>query len=88
MKHVSHFMSLELQATSKQVQQEQLKELIKSLLEGSPKKLWEDKKMQFDYLEGVILLDSDEAEELIPSHITTQDQLNEWKQADISEAEM
>lgn len=41
MKHVSHSMSLESQATSKQVQQEQLEELIKNLLEGSPKKLWE-----------------------------------------------
>jgi predicted DNA-binding mobile mystery protein A len=42
MKHVSHSMSLESQATSKQAQQEQLEELIKNLLEGSPKKLWEE----------------------------------------------
>ena len=42
MKHVAHSMSLELQTTSKPAQQEQLEEQIKNLLEGSPKKLWEE----------------------------------------------
>lgn len=43
--------------------------------------------MQFDYPEGATPLDPDEVEGLIPNHITTQTQLNEWEQANILEAE-
>lgn len=39
--NVVHSMSLEDQTTSKEQQQEQLKEIVKDLLEGPPKKLWE-----------------------------------------------
>jgi Fic-DOC domain mobile mystery protein B len=44
-------------------------------------------KMQFDYPDGATPLDPDETEGLIPNHITTQTQLNEWEQANILEAE-
>lgn len=44
--------------------------------------------MQFDYPDGATPLDPDEAEGLIPNHITTQAQLNEWEQSNILEAEM
>lgn len=42
MGRVAHSMSLEAQSVSKDQQNEQMEELIKSLLEGSPKKLWEE----------------------------------------------
>ena len=41
----------------------------------------------FDYPLGATPLESDEAEGLIPIHITTQSQLNEWEQYNIIEAE-
>ena len=37
--------------------------------------------------EGATPLDPDEAEGLLPSHITTRDELNEWEQANILRAE-
>lgn len=39
------------------------------------------------YPEGATPLDPDEANGLIPQHITTQNQLNEWEQVNILEAE-
>lgn len=35
------------------------------------------------YSEGATPLDLDEAAGLIPAHITTQSQLNEWEQSNI-----
>ncbi|CAN5340203.1 mobile mystery protein B [soil metagenome] len=39
-----------------------------------------------DYQAGQTPLDADEAGQLIPRHIATQDQLNEWEQANIVDA--
>ncbi len=44
--------------------------------------------MKFEYPVGATPLDLDEAIGLIPNHITTQSELNEWEQANILEAEM
>jgi len=41
--------------------------------------------MDFDYAPGATPLDPDEAAGLIPRHITTQGELNEWEQANILE---
>lgn len=41
----------------------------------------------FEYPPGATPLDPDEANGLIPAHITTQGQLNEWEQANLLEAE-
>jgi len=41
----------------------------------------------FEYPPGATPLDPDEIEGLIPKHITTQGQLNEWEQLNILEAE-
>ena len=41
----------------------------------------------FDYPTGATPLDPDEAEGLIPGHIATQGQLNEWELANILEAQ-
>lgn len=43
--------------------------------------------MKFDYPEGATPLEHDEIKNLIPLHITTQDQLNEWEQKNILCAE-
>ena len=43
--------------------------------------------MEFTYAEGATPLDPDEAHDLIPTHITTSDQLNEWEQANILQGE-
>ncbi len=43
--------------------------------------------MKFVYPEGATPYNQDDAEALLPQHITTQDQLNEWEQANILEAE-
>ena len=43
--------------------------------------------MEFKYPPGATPLDPDEAVGLIPHHITTQADLNEWEQANILEAE-
>lgn len=43
--------------------------------------------MQFEYPFGSTPLDPDEIEGLIPLHITTQKQLNEWEYANILKAE-
>lgn len=43
--------------------------------------------MQFEYPNGATPLDPDETVGLIPIHIATQPQLNEWEQANILEAE-
>lgn len=43
--------------------------------------------MKFIYPEGATPFNQDDASALIPKHITTQDQLNEWEQANIIEAE-
>lgn len=43
--------------------------------------------MKFDYPTGATPLDPNEAEGLIPTHITTQFELNEWEQANILDAE-
>lgn len=42
--------------------------------------------MQFDYSPGATPLDPDEAAGLIPRHITTQGELNEWEQTNILHA--
>jgi len=42
--------------------------------------------MSVNHTPGATPLDHDEAEGLIPSHITTQEQLNEWEQANILKA--
>ena len=42
--------------------------------------------LAFDYLAGQTPLDPDESAQLIPKHISTQGQLNEWEQANILEA--
>lgn len=39
--------------------------------------------MKFDYIEGATPLEADDIKGLIPKHITTQDQLNEWEYANI-----
>jgi len=43
--------------------------------------------VKFDYPPGATPLDPDEAAGLIPAHITTQGQLNEWELANILEGE-
>lgn len=43
--------------------------------------------MKFIYPPGATPIDGDEAEALIPRHITLQSELNEWEQANILEAE-
>ena len=43
--------------------------------------------MIFNYAPGATPLDPDEANGLIPKHITTQGQLNEWEQMNILDAE-
>ncbi len=43
--------------------------------------------MQFEYPEGATPLDPDEIEGLIPGHIRTQAELNEWEANNINEAE-
>jgi Fic-DOC domain mobile mystery protein B len=43
--------------------------------------------LKFEYATGATPLDPDEAAGLIPSHITTQQQLNEWELANILEGE-
>ncbi len=43
--------------------------------------------MKFNYPEGATPLTNDELADLIPIHITTQDQLNEWEQKNILVAE-
>lgn len=44
--------------------------------------------MRLEYPTGATPLDPDEIAGLIPEHITTQAELNEWEQANILEAEM
>jgi Fic-DOC domain mobile mystery protein B len=39
--------------------------------------------MHIDYHPGATLLDADELASLVPGHITTQGELNEWEQANI-----
>lgn len=39
--------------------------------------------MQFEYANGATSLDPDEIDGLIPTHITTQGELNEWEQTNI-----
>lgn len=43
--------------------------------------------MEFESTDGATPLDPDEAEDLIPSHITTMRELNEWEQTNILQAE-
>lgn len=43
--------------------------------------------MKFVYPEGATPFNQDDAHNLIPQHITTQDQLNEWEQRNILQAE-
>ena len=43
--------------------------------------------MKFIYPPGATAIDGDEAEALIPRHITLQSELNEWEQTNIQEAE-
>ncbi len=43
--------------------------------------------VDLSYSEGATPLDPNEAEGLLPKHITTQSQLNEWEQMNILEAE-
>jgi hypothetical protein len=43
--------------------------------------------MKFVYPEGATPFNHDDAHNLIPQHITTQDQLNEWEQRNILQAE-
>ncbi|HEU5281591.1 MAG TPA: mobile mystery protein B [Gammaproteobacteria bacterium] len=43
--------------------------------------------MKFEYVIGATPLDADEAADLIPSHITTQNELNEWEAENILNAE-
>ncbi len=43
--------------------------------------------MQLDYPPGATPLDADELASLIPSHLTTQGQLNEWEQLNILHGE-
>lgn len=43
--------------------------------------------MQFVYPEGATPFNQDDGADLIPKYITTQEQLNEWEQANIIEAE-
>ncbi len=43
--------------------------------------------IQFDYPYGATLLDTDECDGLIPQHITTQAELNEWEETNILDAE-
>lgn len=44
--------------------------------------------MKFEYIEGATPIDPDEAAGLIPKHLLTQDQLNEWEQANITKGEI
>lgn len=43
--------------------------------------------MKFEYAEGATPLSLDDLAGLIPKHVTTQDQLNEWEHANIVQAE-
>jgi Fic-DOC domain mobile mystery protein B len=42
--------------------------------------------MKFEYPKGATPIDPDEAEGLIPTHITLQNELNEWEQQNITDA--
>jgi Fic-DOC domain mobile mystery protein B len=42
--------------------------------------------VDFEYLQGATSLDRNEIEGLIPTHITTRDELNRWEQDNINEA--
>ncbi|RPI19822.1 MAG: mobile mystery protein B [Ignavibacteriae bacterium] len=42
--------------------------------------------MKFEYPKGATPIDADEAEGLIPSHITLQKELNEWEEHNIADA--
>ena len=42
--------------------------------------------MKFDYAPGSTPIDPDEAEELIPTHLSTQKELNAWEQTNILKA--
>ncbi|MDX1918799.1 MAG: hypothetical protein SFT81_06645 [Candidatus Caenarcaniphilales bacterium] len=42
--------------------------------------------IEFSFPEGATPLNPDEAERLIPKHIQTQEELNEWEQTNILEA--
>lgn len=44
--------------------------------------------MKFDYPDGATPIDPDEAKGLIPTHITTQGELNRWEQDNILEAKI
>ena len=43
--------------------------------------------MQFHYPPGATPLDPDEAVGLVPTHITTQEDLNAWEQINIAQGE-
>ena len=44
--------------------------------------------MKFDYPLGATPLDPDEIAGLIPPHLRTQDELNEWEEANILKAHL
>ena len=43
--------------------------------------------LKIEYAEGATPLDPDDAEGLVPTHITTQGQLNEWEYANVARGE-
>lgn len=47
-----------------------------------------ERTMKFDYPRGATLIDPNEAGGLIPSHVTTQTELNELEQANIARAQL
>ena len=44
--------------------------------------------MRFTYADGATPIDPDEAAGLVPTHITTQAELNAWEEANIVSGEM
>jgi Fic-DOC domain mobile mystery protein B len=48
----------------------------------------EGQMIKFDYPDDATLLQPEEAEDLIPTHITTKNHLNEWEQENIISAEI
>lgn len=82
-------MRLEEQATSTEEAKIQIMKVIENIKRRKNiAMIWDkNKQMKFIYPEGATPFNQDDAAQLIPKHITTQNQLNEWEQANIIKGE-
>ena len=85
LKQTAHTMGLEAQSVDEEWLKSQLKEINRRVITKKLEVFMA--KLKLEYPSGAMPLDPDEMDGLIPSHITTQGQLNEWEQANILEAE-